>query len=101
MKNLYFIEYGCSCEKCALVVEADHEGIAINYAQQAAVDSFYSYDCNYIDPDDYPNASEEELEEIEQELVEFDVFHSVVAFDPTNEDHKSTLKEQNNKPYEI
>lgn len=101
MKNLYFIEYGCSCEKCALIVEADHEGVAINYAQQAAVDSFYSYDCNYIDPNEYPNASEEELEEIEQEMVEFEAFHSVVAFDLKNEDHKSALKEQNDKPYEI
>lgn len=101
MSNLYYIEYGCSCEKCALIVEASHEGLAINYAQQAAVDSYYSYDCNYIDPEDYPNATEEELAEIEQEEMEYDVFHLVVAFDPNNECHIETLKEQSNKPFKV
>ena len=101
MSNLYYIEYGCSCEKCALIVEADHEGIAINYAQQAAEDSYYSFDCNYIDPDDYPNASDKELEEIEREEMEYDVFHSVAAFDPENLSHVDTLREQDDKPYVI
>ena len=87
MTNLFYIEYGCSCEKCSLIVEAEHESHAISYAQQAAVDSYYSYDCNYINPDDYPNASDEELAEIEQEEMEYDIFHSVVAFDPNNEEH--------------
>lgn len=101
MKNLYYIEYGCSCEKASLVVSAAHEGIAIGYAEQAAVDSYYSYDCNYIDPDDYPNASEEELAEIEYEEMACDIFYSVIVFDPNNELHTDALKKQDGIPYQI
>ena len=98
---LFYIEYGCSLEHAALVAEATHEGVVIDYAQQAAEDSFYSYSCNYVEPDDYPNATEEELAEIQEEEMQYDIFHSVVAFNPKDETHKEALKEQDNKPYVI
>jgi hypothetical protein len=101
MPELFYIEYGCSCEKCALIIKADHEGKVINYARQAAEDSYYSYDCNYIDPEDYPNATEEELAEIQREEMEYDIFDLVVAYDPTNPEHINTLKEQDDKPFEV
>ena len=105
MAKLYFIEYGCSCCSETLIVSCDDPNAALqramDYAHQAATDCYYSYDCNYPDPDDYPGVSEEELVEIEEEEMEYDIFYSAVEYDPANEDHVSALKEQDNKPHVI
>lgn len=105
MKNLYFIEYGCSCGSETLIVSCDDSNVALqramDYAHQAATDCYYSYDCNYPDPEDYDDLSEEEMVEMEEEEMEYDIFYSAVEYDPTNEDHVTALKEQDNKPHVI
>ena len=99
--SLFYIEYGCSQCTEHLVVSAKDEASAEYYAYTAAQDCYYSYDCNYIDPDDYPDATEDEFAEIECEEMEMDIHHSAELFDESNEDHVETLKEQNNKPFEV
>ena len=105
MSKLFFIEYGCSCCNETLIVSCDDSNEALqramDYAHQAATDSYYSYDCNYPDPEDYEDVSEEELAEIEEEEMEYDIFYSAVEYDPANEDHIAAMKEQGNKPYAI
>lgn len=105
MSNLYFIEYGCSCCSETLIVSCDDPNAALqramDYACQAATDSYFSYDCNYADPEDHPGASEEELAEIEQEEMEYDIFYSAIPYDPKNEDHVAAFAEQDNKPFKI
>ena len=101
MKNLYFIQYGCSISSERLIVSADTEADAEHYAYISAQEVWYSFECNDIDPDDYPDATDEELVEIESEEMEYDIHYIAEPFDPKNEDHLETLKEQDNKPFEI
>jgi hypothetical protein len=98
---LFYIKYGCSVSHECLIVKADSFDRADEYAEQAAQEVYYSYDCNYIDPDDYPDATEDEFAEIECEEMEMDIHYSAELFDESNEDHVETLKEQNNKPFEV
>ena len=101
MSKLYLIEYGCSICSVHLVVSADSEQDANDYAYQEAQSVYYSYECNGVDPDDYPGATEEELNEIDQEEMELDIHYLVESFDDKNEEHIEILKEQDNKPFEI
>lgn len=96
---LFYIEYGCSQCKEQLIVEANDETDAIDYAYQSAQDSYWSYDCNYIDPDDYPDADEEDLAEIEEQDMETDIFYFAEPYDSSNEEHKEAMREQGNKPF--
>lgn len=101
MKNLYFIEYGCSQCTEHLIVEAKDAAAAEYYAYTSAQDCYFGYDCNYIDPEDYPDATEEELVEIENEEMELDIHYLAEEFDESNEEHIETLREQDNKPFEV
>lgn len=101
MKNLYYIEYGCSQCTERLIVSAKDESNANEYAYQSAQDLYFSYDCNFIDPEDYPEATEEELVEIEEQEMEMDIHYFVEDFDDSNEEHVDTLREQNGKPFEV
>ena len=105
MPNLYYIEYGCSCCSETLIVSCDDPNAALqramDYAHQAAVDSYYSYDYNYLNAEDYPDASDEDMADFEQEEMEYDIFYSAVPYDPNNEDHVMAFAEQDNEPHEI
>lgn len=101
MKNLYFIEYGCSQCTEYLIVEAKDAAAAEYYAYTSAQDCYFGYDCNYIEPEDYPDATEEELVEIENEEMELDIHYCVELYDSDNEDHQMWLREQDGKPFEI
>ena len=101
MSNLYFIEYGCSQCTEHLIVSAKDEAAAEYYAYTSAQDTWYSYECNEIDPEDYPDATEEELVEIEGEQMEMDIHYCVGLYDPNNEDHQMWMREQDGKPFEI
>lgn len=101
MSKLYLIEYGCSICSEHLVVSADNEECANDFAYQEAQSVYYSYECNGVDPDDYPGATEEELNEIDTQEMEQDIHYSVELYDPNNEDHQMWMREQNNKPHEI
>ena len=101
MSKLYLIEYGCSICSEHLVVSADDEERANDFAYQEAQNVYYSYECNGVDPDDYPGATEVELNEIDTQEMEQDIHYCVEPYDPNNEDHQMWMREQNNKPHEI
>ena len=101
MSNLYYIEYGCSISTERLIVSALNETDAENYAYVSAQDIWHSYECNEIDPEDYPDATEEELYDIEAEEMEMDIQYCVEPFDDKNEDHLETLNEQKGVPFKI
>lgn len=101
MKNLYLIEYGCSICSEHLVVSADNEECANDFAYQEAQNIYYSYECNGVDPDDYPGATEEELNEIDQEEMEQDIHYYAEPYNPNNEDHQMWMREQGGKSFEI
>lgn len=102
MKSLFLIEYGCSCCSESLVVLAENENKATDYAYQEAIESWYSYECNGINSEDYPELNDEEaLAEIEQEEMEQDIFYHATKYDPGNENHVEILREQDDRPFEI
>lgn len=101
MSKLYLIEYGCSICSEHLVVLADNEERANEFAYQEAQSVYYSYECNGVDPDDYPGATEEELNEIDSEEMEQDIHYYAEPYDPNNEDHQMWMREQDNKPFEV
>lgn len=101
MSKLYLIEYGCSICTEHLVVSADSIEHANEFAYQEAQSVYYSYGCNGVDPDDYPGATEEELNEIDNEEMEQDIRYYAELYDPNNADHQSYMRDQDNKPFEI
>lgn len=100
-RKFYFLEYGCSIHRDYLVVSAKDEFEVNRYGCVAAEEEYYSYNCNYLDREDYPDYTDEEFEEAQQEEMENDINWAWDEFDPTNEDHIATLREQDNKPFEI
>lgn len=101
MSKLYLIEYGCSICTEHLVVSADSIGRANEFAYQEAQSVYYSYECNGVDPDDYPGATEEELNEIDNEEMEQDIHYLAEPYNPNDEDHQAYMRDQDNKPFEI
>lgn len=103
---LFYIKYGCSVSHEQLIVDADSFEKADEYAEHAAQDVYYSYDCNYLSDEDYENFEEEGLteEEIsEQEYTDMlnDIDWSVKPYDEKIEEHIETMAEQGDVPYEI
>lgn len=100
--SLYYIEYGCSICTEHLIVEAESEDAANEYAYLEAQNIYYSYDCNYPDVEDYEDdMSEDDIAELMQQDMEQDIHYLAVEYDPKNEDHQMTFDEQNNKPFEV
>lgn len=99
--SLFYIEYGCSQCIEHLIVEAKDMGAAHEYAYQSAQEEYYSYDCNYPDVDDCEGMDEEEIAEMMQQDMEQDIQYFAEIYDPENEDHIMTMREQSNKPFEV
>ena len=103
---LFYIKYGCSINHESLIVNADDFDVADRYAEQAAQDSYYSYDCNYLSEEDYEYYKEDGLTEdeiSEQEYMDMlnDIDWLVEPYDEKNEEHIDTLAEQEGIPHEI
>lgn len=103
---LFYIKYGCSVSHESLIVDADNFDAADHYAEQAAQDCYYSYDCNYLSEEDYDCYEEDGLteEEIsEQEYMDMlnDIDWLVELYDEKNEEHSETFAEQSCIPHEI
>lgn len=103
---LFYIKYGCSVSHEQLIVEADNFEKADEYAERAAQDVYYSYDCNYLSDEDYENFEEEGLTEEEISEQEYagmlnDIDWSVEPYDEKIEEHIETMAEQDGIPYEI
>ena len=102
MKNLYYIEYGCSICVEHLIVSAKDMGTAYEYAYQEAQNFYYSYDCNYPDAEDYEDdMSEDDMAELMQQDMEQDIQYYAVEYDPEDEEHLMVMREQDGVPYEI
>ena len=103
---LFYIEYGCSVSHERLIVEADNFDKADEYAERAAQDVYYSYDCNYLSDEDYGcfedgGMTEEEISEQEYSDMLNDIYWVVEPYDLKNEDHLEAMKEQDEIPYEV
>lgn len=98
---LFYIEYGCSICTEHLIVEAKDMGTAEDFAYQEAQNVYYSYDSNYPSEEDCEGMNEEEIAEMMQQDMEQDIQYLAEIYDVENEDHAMTMREQNNRPYEI
>jgi hypothetical protein len=101
MKNLYLIEYGCSICSEHLVVLADSQDEAVEYAYLEAQNVYYSYDCNYPDMDECEGMDDDDIAELVQQDMEQDIHYHAVIYNPEDEEHVIVMRDQNNKPYEI
>ena len=101
MPNLYYIEYGCSICIEHLIVLANDEQSATDYAYQEAQNLYYSYDCNYPDEEDYEGMNEDDAAEMMQEDMEQDIHYLAVIYNPEDEEHVMVMHDQNDKPHEI
>lgn len=103
---LFYIEYGCSVSREQLIIKADNFEKADEYAECAAQDVYYSYDCNYPSDSDYElyendDLTEEEISEQEYMDMMNDIFWTVEPFDEENEEHLDALKDQGGVYYEV
>lgn len=98
---LFYIKYGCSVSHESLIVDADDYDAADRYAETAAQDVYYSYDCNYPSEEDYDNYSEEEISELEYQDMISDIDWVVEPYNEKNEEHKDAMHEQGGVPFEV
>ena len=103
---LFYINYGCSISHEQLIVEAETFEKTDEYAERAAQDVYYSYDCNYPCDEDYnffeeEGLTEEEISEQEYQDMLNDISWTVEVYDEENEEHQDALKEQGGIPFEI
>lgn len=101
MKNLYLIEYGCSICTEHLIVLAENEERASEFAYQEAQNVYDSYDCNYPDIEDCEGMDEDDIAEMMQENMEQDIHYLAVIYNPEDEEHVMVMHDQNDKPHEI
>ena len=99
--SLYYIEYGCSICTEHSIVEAKDMGAANEYAYLEAQNIYYSYDSNYPDEEDCEGLDEDEIAEMMQQDMEQDIQYFAEVYNPDNEDHAMTMREQGNRPHEI
>ena len=89
---LFYIKYGCSKCKQAMIVDAEHINDALAYAESCAFELFDSYDNDdIVDWEDYSN--EEQYYEALEEAAINDIFYWAEDYDEYNIDHVDTLKE--------
>lgn len=81
---LFYVEYGCDCERVEQVVEASSREHAEEWAQTAAFDSYWSFD---IQPDPEEYESNEEWTEACEEDCENNVFWLVETYSSNNWGH--------------
>ena len=99
--SLYYIEYGCSICTEHLIVEAKDIDTANEYAYLEAQNVYYSYDSSYPDEEDCEGMDEDEIAEMMHQDMEQDIQYFAELYDPENEDHAMTMREQDNKPHQI
>lgn len=98
---LFYIKYGCSISHEQLVVDAENQSKAEEYAKQSAQDVYYSYDCNYPSDEDYEDYDEDELSDLEYQDMLNDIDWVVEEYDEKNESHKDALHEQDDIPFAV
>lgn len=96
---IYFVQYGCTECLENLIVESDDISNVEDYARQAALDCYYSYDRDFLTEEEAMNYGEEEICEMEWEAAEMDIFWSVDLFDDKDEEHLDYLRTQEGRPF--
>ena len=102
----FYVKYGCSECHEPLIVEAESFERADEFAEGAAQDVYYSYDCNYPSEEEYiyyeeEGMTEEEIDESEYMDMMSDIDWVVESYDESNEDHVEAMKEQGGVPFEV
>lgn len=98
---LFYIRYGCSIGHESLIVDSETYERADEWAEASAQEIYYSYDCNYINSEDYDIFSEEEISEMEYQDMLNDIDWVIEFFDKNNEEHMDAWNEQEARPFEI
>lgn len=104
--SLFYIKYGCSVNHEQLIIEAETVERAEEYAESAAQDCYYSYDCNYPSDEDYAyyeeeGMTEDEISENEYMNMMSDIDWVVEPYDEFNEYHIEAIEEQGGVPFEV
>lgn len=104
--SLFYIKYGCSVNHEQLIIEAETFEKAEEYAESAAQDCYYSYDCNYPSDEDYiyykeEGMTEDEISECEYMDMMSDIDWVVESYDESNEYHAEAMEEQGGVPFEV
>ena len=99
--SLFYIEYGCSICTEHLVIEAKDIGAADEFAYLEAQNLYYSYDCNYPESEECEEMDDEEIAEMMQQDMEYDIQYFAELYNPENEDHTMTLRDQCGIPHKI
>ena len=102
----FYVKYGCSECHETLIVEAESFERADEFAEGAAQDVYYSYDCKYPSEEEYiyyeeEGMTEEEIDESEYMDMMSDIDWVVESYDESNEDHVEAMKEQGGVPFEV
>lgn len=102
----FYVKYGCSECHETLIVEAESFERADEFAEGAAQDVYYSYDCNYPSDEEYiyyeeEGMTEEEIDESEYMDMMNNIDWVVEPYDESNEDHIEAMEEQGGIPFEI
>lgn len=102
----FYVKYGCSECHETLIVEAESFERADEFAEGAAQDVYYSYDCNYPSDEEYKyyeeeGMTEEEIDESEYMDMMNNIDWIVEPYDESNEDHIEAMKEQGGIPFEV
>ena len=98
---IFYIKYGCSISHERLIIEAEDKASAEHYAEQAAEEVFWSYDCNYLSEEEYEMYTEDECSEFEYQDMINDIDWFVEVYDENKEEHKETWDEQQGVPYKV
>lgn len=98
---LFYIKYGCSVSHEQLIIDADNFEKADEYAERAAQDVYYSYDCNYPSDEDYEDYTEDEISDMSYQDMMNDIDWTVEPYDEKNEDHVDALEEQDGLPFKV
>ena len=100
--SLFYIEYGCSICTEHLIVEAKDEEAANEYAYQEAQNVYWSYDqYSQYEEDEFEGMDEDDIAELMQQDMEQDIQYFAEPYNPENEDHTMTMREQNNIPHPV
>ena len=98
---LFYINYGCTECTEQLIVSANSLQEAENYARIEAEDTYYSYDCNYLDRYEYEELTDDEFADMEFEYMNSDIFYFAEKYDKNNPIHIDVFEEQKGIPFEI
>lgn len=86
---LFYVEYGCDCERDEQVVEPSSLESAEEWAQTAAFETYWSYDNQ---PDSEEFETYEDFEACDEDCVGC-TFWRVEPYNPINERHVDTKEE--------